>query len=789
MKTLKYLFALAGAFICAQTAMAQDVSGVVLGGDGKPMPGAAVYWAETSVGTSANVEGEFKLHRVKGYDRLVASFIGYENDTLKVAATQSRVEFRMSEGVELESVVVEGSLGGNYVKQDGVYKSEMISFAGLCKMACCNLAESFENSASVTVGYSDAISGARQIKMLGLAGTYTQILDENRPIMRGLSSPYGLSYTPGMWLNSIQVSKGISSVTAGHEAMTGQINLEHRKPTDEERLFLNIYFDDELKPEINLSSAIPVTKDKRISTVILAHGSMDTQSHDRNKDGMRDMPLSNQVNIANRWLYQTEQGVQVRWGAKYTRDQRLGGDIRYKRSMRDSLWSKKIYGSSILNQNANAYLKVGTPVGPSVYDAANEEELRSSLAFVADYNFYDENAYFGLNDYLAREHSLLANLMYDHYFSPRHKLIVGAMATVDNYDESLLSPSLIGVDASSVTAPTKNLYTFDRLESEIGLYAEYTYTFKEKFSAVVGMRGDYNTFYRKGYFTPRGHLKWNITPTTILRASAGMGYRSTNVIADNIGILATGRTIIFDGNKDLSKPYHLANDFQRMESVATFGGSLSQTFTLVGYRDATLSFDYFRTEFLNRVIADQEWGADYVNIYATDGRSFTDNYQVDFTWTPIERFDIFATFRYTNAKQTIERADGTTALVESPLVSRFKTLLNLQYATKFRRWVFDVTAQYNGKCRLPSLDGDITKARYSPAYPMLFAQVSYKIKQWDIYVGCENILGYRQKDPILLGGEKMTAGANPYDTSFNSSVVWGPLKGRKFYIGVRFNLY
>ena len=693
----------------------------------------------------------------------------------------------MTEGVEMESVVVEGSLG-NYVMQGGIVKNEMISFAGLCKMACCNLAESFENSASVTVGYSDAISGARQIKMLGLAGTYTQILDENRPIMRGLSSPYGLSYTPGMWLNSIQVSKGISSVTAGHEAMTGQINLEHRKPTDEERLFLNIYFDDELKPEINLSSAIPVTKDKKLSTVILAHGSMDTQSHDRNKDGMRDMPLSNQANIANRWLYQTEQGVQIRWGAKYTRDQRLGGDINYKRSMQDDLWTKKIYGSSILNQNANAYLKIGTPIGESVYDSENEEELRSSLAFVADYNFYDENAYFGLNDYLAREHSLLANLMYDHYFSPRHKLIVGAMATVDRYDESLRSPSLIGVDSSAPTAPVKNLYTFDRLESEIGLYAEYTYTFKEKFSAVVGMRGDYNTFYRKAYFTPRGHIKWNITPTTILRASAGMGYRSTNVIADNIGILATGRTIIFDGDKE-HPAYNLSRDFRRMESVATFGGSLSQTFTLVEYHDATLSFDYFRTEFLNRVLADQEWGADYVNIYATDGRSFTDNYQVDFTWTPIERFDIFATFRYTNAKQTIERADGSTELVESPLVSRFKTLLNLQYATKFRRWVFDVTAQYNGKCRLPSLDGDITKKHYSPAYPMLFAQVSYKIKQWDIYVGCENILGYRQKNPILLGGEKMTPGANPYDTSFNSSVVWGPLKGRKFYIGVRFNLY
>ena len=787
MRNLKYIIASLGAIFAVQFATAQDVTGVVLGGDGKPLPGTAIYWADTNVGTSANLEGEFKIHRVKGYERLVASFIGYTNDTLKVDNSLSRVEFRMSEGVEMESVVVDGSLG-NYVMQGGVVKNEMISFAGLCKMACCNLAESFENSASVTVGYSDAISGARQIKMLGLAGTYTQILDENRPIMRGLSSPYGLSYTPGMWLNSIQVSKGISSVTAGHEAMTGQINLEHRKPTDEERLFLNVYFDDELKPEINLSSAIPVTKDKRLSTVILAHGSADTQSHDRNGDGMRDMPFSNQVNVANRWLYQTPNGVQVRWGAKYTRDERLGGDIRYKRDLRDQMWERNLYGSSILNQNANAYLKVGMPVGAAIFDAEKEEEIRSSIAFVADYNYYNEDAYFGLNDYLACQNSLLANLMYDHYFTPSHKLIVGAMATVDGYDENLHSPSLVG--RSHDSAPAKSLYSFNRLESELGLYAEYTYNYKEKFSAVVGVRGDYNTFYNKAYFTPRGHIKWNITPTTILRASAGMGYRSTNVIADNIGILATGRTIIFDGNIDgVNKPYLLTSDFQRMESVATFGGSLSQTFSLVEHHDATLSFDYFRTEFFNRVIADQEWSADYVNIYATDGASFTDNYQVDFTWTPIKQFDIFATFRYTNAKQTQLRPDGSSVLVESPLVSRFKTLLNLQYATKFRRWVFDVTAQYNGKCRLPSLDGDISKAVYSPAYPMLFAQVSYKIKTWDIYLGCENILGYTQSNPILLGGEKMLAGENPFNTSFNSSVVWGPLKGRKFYIGVRFNLY
>ena len=367
------------------TASAQNLTGRVLDAQGKPLPGASVYWADTTVGVATDLEGNFSLYRVKENTSLVASFLGYTNDTLRVEHKTREVEFRLSEGVVVDAVVVEGSLG-NYIRQDGLLKSENISFAGLCKMACCSLAESFENSASVTVGFSDAISGARQIKMLGLAGTYTQILDENRTIMRGLSAPYGLSYTPGMWLSSIQVSKGITSVTGGHEAITGQINLEHRKPTDEERMFLNIYLDTHLKPEVNLSTALPVTKDKRLSTVILAHASMDTMEHDANDDGFRDMPMMRQFNIANRWLYQAENGMQVRWGAKYLNDYRLGGQVGYKPEMRKgedwrNMWHEnRIYGSEVKNQEANAYFKVGKPVGEAVFDKESNEELRSNIA-------------------------------------------------------------------------------------------------------------------------------------------------------------------------------------------------------------------------------------------------------------------------------------------------------------------------------------------------------------------------------------------------------------------------
>ena len=770
MKKLSIIIAF---FICfANIAIAQNISGKVVDAQGKALPGAAVYWADTSVGVATDLEGNFSLYRAKGNDSLVASFLGYTNDTIRVDHKAREVEFRLNEGVVVDAVVVESS-AGNYIRQDGLLKSENISFAGLCKMACCSLAESFENSASVTVGFSDAISGARQIKMLGLAGTYTQILDENRAIMRGISAPYGLSYTPGMWLSSIQVSKGISSVTAGHEAITGQINLEHRKPTDEERLFLNLYLDTHLKPEINLSSAMPVTKDKRLSTVILAHASMDTMESDHNNDGFRDMPMSRAFSLANRWLYQAENGMQVRWGAKYINDYRLGGQMGYKptlrkdsafegKSWRDAWHENNIYGSEVKNQEANAYFKLGKPVGGAVYDKENNEELRSNIAFIVDYDFFDEDAYFGADKvYRGRQHLTTANAMYAHYFTPRSSLNSGISASSRWINEYLGDWANSG-DGSNKLAPNRN-------ESEVGAYTEYTYNLKDKLSIVAGIRYDYAFYFRKHLITPRAHVKWNITPTTVLRGSAGLGHRPTDIVTDNIGIMATGRIINIDSHID------------RMETALTAGGSLSQSITTFAPGDMTISVDYFYTQIFNTVVVDQEGNPWTIDIYNNYGPSRTHTAQIDLTWTPIQRFDIFATFRYTDSRYTINN-HGTPTMVERPLVSRYKALINLQYATNMRKWTFDFTAQLNGPARIPTQSGDLKDSTLSPIYPMLFAQISRRIKKWEIYVGCENILNFKQPNPIIMAD-------NPYDPAFNSSLIWGPLKGTKGYIGVRWNLY
>ena len=777
-------------------ALAQrTITGKVVDADNNsPLIGASLYWKNTTAGTTTTTDGSFSIRRVNGFETLVVDYLGYDIAEIEVGKEESTLDIRLKpSAVDIDEVVVEGQQRGNYAKSGGITRQEQISFAGLCKMACCSLAESFENSASVTVGYSDAISGARQIKMLGLAGTYTQILDENRPIMQGAGAAYGLSYTPGMWLNSIQVSKGVASVTAGHEAITGQINLEHRKPTDDERFFLNLYFDSELRPEINVSSAIPLTPDKSLSTVIMAHGSLDTAQHDMNKDGFADMPKANQINVANKWLWQNAGGVQLRWGWKVVNENRVGGQIGYKRDMYEQMMANPLgmpYGSKIHNRNINAYAKLGIPVGfERTFTGDPNDAVQNNFAMILDYDNYLTDSYFGVNTVDVVENALRFNATYAHYFTQRSSLNAGASAYVRMMDNDYLQQAVSGSDGSSVVSPMWNLRGRSMI-AEPGIFAEYTYQIEEKFSLVVGVRGDYSMTNGEYYiandkgrmlFTPRSHIRWSITPRTTLRASAGMGYRRQNLVTDNIWMMTSSRNILLTDA--------FMRDGNDMEAAATFGGSLSQTFRLAQDDMATISFDYFRTQFFNTMVFDQETADNTTLIYNSHDRSFTDNYQIDFNWTPFRGFDLFATFRYTNAKITLDR-DGEKVMVERPLTSRYKGLINIQYAVG--RWVFDATAQVNGPMRLPQLDGDMDKAvnnpDLSPVYPMFFAQVSYKISNLTLYLGCENIANYLQGTKGH-GTKPILGGDAPYAPGFNSSAVWGPLMGRKFYIGLRLNLY
>lgn len=720
------------------------------------VPFATVYWLQAGTYVDCDVDGKFTftVFEMAEDATLVATAIGYNTDTITVNYNTRDVEFLLTGVNELEKAVVQARQEGSYLSRMTPVKTEVITAAGLCKMACCNLAESFENSASVTVGYSDAITGAKQIRLLGLSGIYTAMLDENRPTMRGLASPFGLSYVPGQWLESIQIAKGPSSVVNGLEAITGQINMEHRKPTDEKPLFINLFVDNHLMTEANIASSLQLNE--KWSTVTMGHYSSMPMGHDGNGDGFKDEPTSLKFNLTNRWLYYDQSGLQVRFGVRALTDDRTGGSVKFKKEMRNqndgvtNMVANGIWGSNINNKGVNAFVKVGLPL--------NADQSRS-LAFVADYTYHQIDSYFGVKDYNGRQNSVFANFIYQDEFGEHHRINAGIRNQFDLFDETLNDIYITGFGQQW----NKKEYLLDRRENAIGVYGEYTYTAGDKFTAVAGVSVDYNNLHGL-LVAPRANLKYAFTEDIIFRASGGRGYRSPNVVVDNIGMLSTGREISIAPNLD-------------MEDAWTYGGNITGYLPIGENRNSYLSFDYFRTDFNKQIIVDQEFDLSKVSIYNLEGRSFTNTYQFDFSVEPIERFIIIATYRYTDAKVTL----AGQGLVERPMTSRYKGVLNLQYATRMNIWTFDFTAQLNGPCKLPMFMVE-NGVDTSPAYPVLFAQITRKFRGVDVYIGGENLTNYKQKNPII-GWE------NPYSSEFNASQVWGPILGWKVYAGMRFTLW
>ena len=672
----------------------------------------------------------------------------------------------------LNAAVFVSNQAGNYLSKVKPVRTEVSSAAGLCKMACCNLAESFENSASVTVGYSDAVTGARQIRLLGLSGVYTQMLDENRPVMRGLSAPFGLSYVPGQWLESIQIAKGASSVINGVESMTGQINLEHRKPTDEKPLFLNAAVMSDTKMDFNIASSLQMGY--KWSTVILGHVSGNIESHDMNGDGFLDDPKMLQFNVANRWLYQADNGVQVRFGVRALQDNRLGGQMLTDAAGKHVYYDKDTYsfipkagsldpwGSDIMNRSVNGYLKVGIPLN---------EDNSQNIAFVGDYAYQDLDSYFGSTKYLAGQHSLFGNLLYQNEINESHKFTVGMSATYDRYMEDF--HRLVAFQNVSDNGSTQLAVG--------GFFGEYTYHAGEKFSAIVGLRED---FYKKsgdkivGRFSPRVTLKYSPSDEIVIRANGGRGVRYSTPLIDNIGVFSTGKAFVG------------AYDEHILEDAWTFGGNLTYYLPIGASSNSYISFDYFRTQFAQQMVVDYEHIANAIDFYALNGnRSFTDNYQLDFSIDPVERFNITVTCRYTDAK--IELAGQ--GLVEKPMTSRFKAVLNMQYATNLNKWIFDFTASLNGSSRvynfMEKMNPELYKNGRTPMYPLLYAQITRRFKGWDIYAGVENLTNFTQKD-VVLGYDKSSDGlVNPRQASFDASCIWGPLMGIMGHVGFRFTLW
>ena len=723
----------------AESVPGKKVKGRVYDENKQPIIGANVYWEGTQVGTTSDMDGNFELERKSNNKNLVVSYIGYTTEVTPVNDNNQELEIFLKGEVALQEVVVSERKQGTINSRFSVLQTQKITYDEICRAACCNLASSFETNPSVDVSYADAATGARQIKLLGLAGTYVQMLTENYPNFRGAASLYGLDYVPGAWMESIQVSKGTSSVKNGYEALAGQINVEFKKPRTADIVSANVFASDAGRYEGNADASWLVND--KLATGLLVHYSKDSRSHDGNGDGFLDMPLTEQVNVMNRWQHKVGNYVS-QYGIRYVHENRTGGQDLHHHDFTDP------YRVRLRTNRGELFTKQAY-----VFD----NEKAESVAMILSGSYHEQKSMYDRTPYNVYQKNVYASLMYEKEFSKMHSLSTGLSMNYDGFDENLIQYR----DGSGVRQ------AFDRDEVVPGAYVQYTFNLNDKLIVLGGLRADYSSLY-DFFVTPRVHVKYNPFDWLHFRASAGKGFRTANVLAENNFLLSSSRKMVIADNLD-------------QEEAWNTGVNISFYIPLFG-KELTLNGEWYYTDFKKQVVVDMDSDPHAVRFYNLDGRAYSSSFQFEASYPFFRGFTLTAAYRFTEAKTDYKNEVGAIYRLKKPLVSDYKGLLTASYQTPLKKWQFDVTGQFNGDGRLPMADAQnpMWKSTFD-AYTILNAQVTKYFRQFSIYVGGENLLNFKQENPIVDA-------ENPRGEFFDGTMVWGPVHGRKFYVGMRFNL-
>ena len=739
----------------------QPLTGKVLqvneNGDTVVVANAAAQWLHTSIGAHTDADGKFSLPRTRT-DTLVISFPTFLPDTVVIPAIQNYITVFLNTAHSLNEVSIVAR-DGSYISVQPIF-TQVIGTEGLRRAACCNLAESFESSVAIDSEFPDAVSGARQISMLGLAGTYTQILLENVPYIRMLAHQFGLGFVPGSWMESISLSKGTSSVVNGFEAITGQINIDYKKPeTNLEKFFMNAYFNSMGRGELAMNTRIPVGKDEKVSTNFLVFLADQFFKTDMNHDGFMDAPRSRQVNVMNRWDYKAPV-VEGRTMVDFVWDNRFGGQMDFNPN--GIMPAVLIYGFTADNKRVDFITKNGFLLN-------GEHE---SIGTILSYTGHWLTSNYGLGKlYDGNQHSVYANVMYSNKFgaSERHKLTAGASLQFDCLNELYENRA--------------DLYYFERPHHHDmipGVFAEYAYIIDPKLVVMTGMRLDYNMVRDRQYssiwtnnsqlfWTPRVHVKWQATKDLSLRASAGKGYRNAHFFAENQSLMISSRNLHFDSSTEAEEAWNA-------------GVSAVWQFNMPGGK-ASLAVDYFYTYFLQQMIVDLDEDVHGVHYYALNSnyngyhnRSRSHSAQIELTLKPLQRFEILLAYRYNDVRYMRKGV-----MRQKDMMSPHKALINLNYSTPYDKWKFNINCQIYGPMPLPNTQSNpepYHRPEVSKPYCLLNAQITKKFRKWEIYAGGENLLNVKQKDPIVQA-------ENPFGEYFDATMVYMPITGIMGYIGVR----
>lgn len=737
---LKYIIVVG--LLLPSIVVAQTIKGKVIDNNNVPLVGATIAWANTKTAVLSKADGSYSINKTDKNTTLITSHVGYFSDTLFVENMDSVVVVLQARS-SLGEVKVTAEKDGIVLSNRNNIKTEIITSLELKKAACCDLAGCFETQGSVQSQTTNIITNAKELRILGLSGVYNQVLIDGFPMIQGLSFTYGISGIPGSLVDNIFISKGANSVLQGFESISGQINVETKKPDAKEKLFANIYMNSFLEKHFNINANIKLGK---WQSLLAFHSVQPASKIDKDKDNFLDLPLLTRYMVMNKWKY----GKEREWGwsseiaVRILNENRVGGQTMF--NAKSDKGSNTIYGNTVALNQLDFWQKTNYRFN----------DVHRLTLYTSGFS-QNQDAFFGSLWYKAKQTNAFVNLQ--HEFN----------ITTNNTLKSGISLKHLQINENIVF--TDNFITrnyagnYNRNENIVGLFAENVLSlFQNKLTWIAGVRLDnHNEF---GWqFTPRTLIKFDPTTKLTIRANIGTGWRTVNLFSENIGLLASSRNIIF-------------TEKLQPEKALNTGINVTQKFdakNISGY----ISTDFYHTNFSNQIFPDYDTDPTKAIIKNFTGTSISNGFQTDVFLKFYKRYEVKLGYNFLDVYRV---TDGKKTTL--PFNARHKFLTTLSYKPTSNTFHIDANIHWYGVQRLPNTKMNpslYVRPDFSRAYTTVNLQFTYVFKTIEVYTGGENIFNFRQNQPI-------NSWQNPFSNYFDISSVWGPTRGRELYVGLRWKL-
>ena len=751
---------------------AQNYKGTVYGLVGnkkEALDGAILKWINTKSGTVTDEKGKFEISAEGITDkRFVVSYIGFKHDTID-AEKNFKPEIVLVSNSSTDEIIVEDKRASTYIS-DELIKTEVITSQELVKDACCDLSGCFGRNSSVEVAVTDILTDSKELKILGLEGVYTQILIDNMPLLTGLNVKYGVSSFPGTLIDKITVSKGSNSVLQGYESISGIMNVLLKNYVNSDRLLVNAFVNSMLEKQMNVNYSKKLST--KVNSILSFHTVQKSNPVDHNHDGFLDNPLITRYTLYNKWDYKNvAEKSELNFAGRYWYEERIGGKESYSNLSHTSEGidkKKQLTGERLNTLNPEIS-------GGEVHDSAGiykqtadinsvEGYMRfsktysdqSGIKFYLNSSYYDQYSLYGITDYYGKQFSVSASGFYEYNISKSSYIKTGLSYKYLDIDEEI----------------KYNWYTsknydgsYPKKESIPGVFTEFTSgILNEKGNIMLGLRYDYHNKYQS-VITPRVLFRYKPDEKIVMRASFGTGFRTINLFNEYSNILASSR-------------YLIVSEELIPEKIVNYGADMIYYFN-IGTAAGSLNLDFYRTDFVNKIIPDYDAGPSVVIFSNLHGRAYSNVFQSEVNLNLFKVVDLKLAYKFIEMKY-----ENNGILYDQPFNAKDRILSTFSYTLPDNSWSFNAGLQWFGTQRLPTTASNPVQYQRpleSDPYTLMNAQINRNFKYFELYAGVDNILDFTQDDPII-------AADDPFGPYFDTSFIWGPVKGREFYFGFRFKM-